>query len=180
MVHCRNILIERLIYGIDVLLYRLVDRVNLAINFLIDSRNGIINILINDRNLISDIIADSIGCFRQRVMRLLDISLNFFPRRRLFDGISQLVVIRTDIIAGHTLYPAGPGAFITETVHNSRPVPEHGRNLQPHLLVRFARIRDIRERHRSVAVRVWTVLQLGFLSISGTGRELPVQLHTMQ
>ena len=113
-------------------------------------------------------------------MSLLNIPLDFLPGVRVLDRISQLIVILTDIVAGHPLHPGRPRTFIADTVNDPRAVPEHRRNLQAQLLIRFTRIRHIRQRHRPVAVGIRTVLQLGFLRIATPLRERPVQLHAMQ
>ncbi|SAQ59122.1 Uncharacterised protein [Klebsiella oxytoca] len=107
-------------------------------------------------------------------MSLLNIPLGFLPGFRILNCIGQLVVIVTDIVAGHPLNPGGPRTFIADTVNDPRAVPEYRRNLQAHLLIHFTRIRHIRQRHRPVAVGIRTVLQLGFLRIAAPLRERPV------
>jgi hypothetical protein len=75
LIYCRDILIERLIYTVDILRYRLVDRLYLPVNLLADLRRGIINNLVNIGDLLRDFFTNSIGGFCQLLMGLLNIPL---------------------------------------------------------------------------------------------------------
>ncbi|SAE23957.1 Uncharacterised protein [Enterobacter hormaechei] len=82
------------------------------------------------------------------------------------------------IDAGLPAHPVGPSALIPDPVDKPRLVPEFLPRLQPHLLIKFLRIRYRCQKHRIRTVSGNAVLQFSAQGVAGISREPPGNIDT--
>ncbi|SAG51538.1 Uncharacterised protein [Enterobacter hormaechei] len=108
--------------------------------------------------------------FSAAVHRVLD---QVFERIGAFHVLQDCIGDIGYIDAGLPAHPVGPTALIPDPVDKPCLVPEFLPRLQPHLLIKFLRIRYRCQKHRIRTVSSNAVLQLSAQGVAGISRESP-------